>query len=268
MNKVLRTLLLLVLIWATPVSLWLTPFPADADVRDFVDRHLGTVQNGIGVSAIYMILPTIMAVYLPFPWEMERTFRNAEIYVVILVCIFRASTATVMFQHAAPNSCHWYFASIGSLITFISLKNFQKIKPMDTVVYGISWFNTLVFAVFMVCVEAQPGTILVYMRIILVHLFYMILFGELMYAAHVERTNCCPNSYMVCALLILGGAVLVPLVTQQFSDYMDNESVCSGLLGFAFILYFLGYRTQEKRLLSDVVNRFEEVPRDDDDQLI
>ena len=266
MNKVVRTCILLVLIWAMPISMWLTPFSPNRRVREFVDTELGTVENGIGVSVIYMILPTIMSIKIPFPWEIDCTFRNIEIYIVMLLCIFRASTAVVVFRHAAIQSCHWYLASIVALCMFFLTKNYQKINPMNAVLYALSWFNILALIVCVVCIDVHMTTLLFYTELLRGSLLFIIVFGEFMYAVHVEKKQC-PNNYMLCSMLLIAVCDGSRMVIQLLSDY-NEESISSGFLGFAFILYYFGFRTQENRLLSDVVNRFEEVVCDDDDQLL
>ena len=133
---------------------------------------------------------------------------------------------------------------------------------MNIGLYLITLFFVVTSPIFILLVDMSLDDLFLYTKIMLVNITSMVSFGELMYASHVEKMQR-PNVYIIFAMTFFSAASGVPWLASLFARYVDEQSLQTGFFAFGSIGYYLGCRTQEKRLQSDVIARFEEVPRED-----
>jgi len=263
MHWVTKRLLILSAIWAIPVIVALWPYTEDPAVRALIHDNHGTVANGVGVSMIFMLLPTAMVKALPFPWEVDCTFQNMEVFMVIILCIIRATTGIAFYVQAQPFSAHMFYASTVQILFFITAKTFQKIKIFTTAFYIVTnTFLLLILGMFWI-VPMNIGRFLPMHSDLVANTFGILGLGELMYSGYVENTEK-PNNYMCVAIILLGVACsIVTFIVPFVDNEIDSQSLKSGLIGFAFIAHYFGFRTQEKRLQSESESQFVQVPHND-----
>lgn len=272
MKKIVKYTCSFIGIWMLPILVFLIPIQSDDTVRQYVEHRGWDPRSGIAVSFLYMFIPTVMTKACPMLCFMGCSFDHVEMSLVTLICILRTTAGFLLFVHYAHASCHLYLASKLQIYSFVVFKCYQKVKPLDKLSYCITFVMVWVLPIYatalnnidITTLSPSSEAVVVYQTVSIMML------AECMYASHVERRGTVPSPYMVCAIVLFGCSLLFTIVKVGFGVRVsvDEDAWRSGFVAFGFQLFYLGYRLQEKRLRSDIVSRFEQVPSEDDDQLI
>ena len=252
-------------VWCMSTALLLITFPSDENVRAFVEQSLGsTPVTGVGVSLLFMLLPSVVAAKLSARTSCvaQCSFQNTEVFLVMGLCIVRASAGIALFTDAPEYSVRAFAASCLQLQQFMLLKSVQKVAPFQPGMYLLTYAVLCLIPIVVFVLDLSMRELILQVRILQLNMFGILCMAESMFATYVEKTTF-PNPCISVACLMVGLGCVAPWVKVFYNDRIDEQSLTSGFFSFGFMSYYLGYRLQEKRLQSDVLARFHEVARDD-----
>lgn len=225
---------------------------------------LSGVDEGVGVSLLFMGIPTIMSLAtLPLPCDVTKTFQNMEVYLVIILCIMRASAGIVMYRNGAEQNIQFLAFSTVQLYTFMMLKSIHKIRLFSNMGYIITYVAMVAVPIYVICLDLFQTEHELYQMSYHLQLMTLavVMVTEWMYATHVEKQDLPNKLMMVSQFLMIGSTITHTLVKESVHALIE-----SGLYACAFSFYYLGYRLQEKQYLRDIAS-FEEVPTTEMDKV-
>lgn len=231
-------------------------FPVDAQVQNVLSGS--DLNAGIGVSFLYMLLPSIMACTLALPWAIQMSFGYAEIYVVVVLCMLRTVAGITLYCHKAEYSLRTYVCSFAMLTLFLLIKTSQKISLLSVYGYIVECVSLPLVCLPVFLVDTDVQRLWDLQWYVLATSVLCMLLVELMFAKHVEH-RCAPNNCMCVALFLLSVCVLIEPIVRLVQGTNDNaDAAVSGVLAFGFVFHYAGFRIQEKQYVQE--QTFQQLP--------
>jgi len=243
----------------------------DETVCEKTNDHFPYAVNNFAVSFLFMLLPVLIVLNVPFITQIKCSYTAIETIVFITVLVYNA-TASGLYYGFSTNKGK-YIEKSGNVwtIAFVLAKTLSKIPHTDFGIVAVFW------SVF-ICYPSLFDPYLLGLEISVSRSFNNIVFVvtilEFAYAKWQERRSL-PEPFMFTALVLFNVSSIFIMVDESDQIICDENSnfqwlpAARSFSAVALSLYFFGFRKQAREKEQVVQNRFEEVnQREDDDQLI